>query len=267
MCVVMIKRILNNIREEEVKHLMGILCAAVSLLCCSPSWAGAIGRPDATLSKGKISVSIGVDAEEIDLVGDTYTNLEEGPVGVTRFLLVLNYGLANRLNIFAKGGAAEVYDDYDDIQIFINKGFSLDTKPIFGGGFKATLLDKKDFKLGLMAQASSYKSEQNEEAGYWNASFKVSMIEYDVALGGTYTGFNRIVPFCGVHYNKIDGDIDLVHHMGNTTTVDAEEGFSEKDSVGLFLGTDLIFNDQIALSLEGRFLNETAGALYLILSF
>ncbi|MBU0994567.1 MAG: hypothetical protein KJ737_18895 [Proteobacteria bacterium] len=249
-----------------MKYFVLMICAVAGLFFTSTGWSGTIGIPGAVIEQGTYKISIGVDVEEIELVGDNSDNVNEGKVGITRYLAGACYGVSDRLNVFAKAGVAEAYNDHD-IQIFINKGFELDTKPMFGAGFKATLFEKDNIKVGGVVQASYYKSERYEEAGYWDATFELSMMEYDAALGCSYHASDKFSPYIGVHYNKIDGEIDLVHHVNGSKTVDVKDDFEEKDSVGIFLGTDMTFNENLGLSLEGRFVNESSFAVNLIFSF
>ena len=81
--------------------------------------------------------------------------------------------------------------------------------------------------------------------------------EIDISGSGReeVLGVSTIIPYAGVKYSDLNGRLRLSWTSGNYNNpgkIDAA------DNVGVFAGCDFVGPNSVSLSLEGRFVDETA---------
>jgi len=151
-----------------------------------------------------------------------------------------------------------------------------DTEPglVLGGGLKAKLLEfpYAGIKLTLDGQYKDINLDYDKvkidgtdstdsviNEGFNIHEWQVSLIASKKFIFGMQNSY--MVPYAGVTYSNSDADIDFTH--SGTGAVYAIDDASNEDKIGIVLGCDIAPSllSWYLLSLELRFINETAFTL------
>jgi len=115
---------------------------------------------------------------------------------------------------------------------------------------KATVYEMTNMQVGVGLQYLTYSSEETT----LGVTTEADSSEMDLYAGTSYTGLGKVVPYGGLHFSMVDGEFS-----SSGSSMD----FEQADSVGLFMGADLGFNNQFRGGAEVRLVSETSFSLNL----
>lgn len=133
----------------------------------------------------------------------------------------------------------------------------------WGGGATILLYETEEYGDGILRLSldGSYrqyepgiekvKKSGSEVTGILEKEFEYR--EWQVGVGVSYT-LDSLTPYLGVKYSDCESKMRLHEPAANITKKTA----NSKDVVGVFVGVDYLFAENIALNLEGRLIDETA---------
>jgi len=170
-----------------------------------------------------------------------------------RGLLRLGLRPTRKVDVFLNLGlTAQDFEDPVDLG-----GINLDFKRViglcYGAGVDAEIYywDRMNlgFDAGLELLFGSNEDEYKDVS--WKA--KAEWSEYTLSLKARYLGLNRLVPYGGFAFSKMDGTIEL-----DTGIVQSEQDYNESNSLGLLLGGSYYVGDHLRFQTEARFVDETS---------
>ena len=203
--------------------------------------------------KGEAIVDV-VFERELDLSNDNAT-VEGiwylGKVGVTLIEKIDVYGLLGTAKLELKDWTTSNYDMESDYAL------------AWGGGATILLYETEEYGDGILRCSldGSYRQyepgiEKVKKSGSEVTGILEKELEYrewQVGVGVSYT-LDNLTPYLGVKYSDCETKMRLHEPAANITKKTA----NSKDVVGVFVGVDYLFAENIALNLEGRFIDETA---------
>ena len=161
------------------------------------------------------------------------------------------YGLLGTAKLKLKDWTASNYDMESDYAL------------AWGGGAKVLLYETEEYGDGILRVSvdGNYRQyepgiEEVKIAGTEISNVSEKEFEYrewGVGLGLSYT-LDQLTPYIGVKYSDCEAKMRLKYGSVDITKKTA----NSKDVVGIFVGCDYLFAENIALNLEGRFIDETA---------
>jgi len=175
-------------------------------------------------------------------------------VGVTLIEKIDVYGLLGTANLEPKKLTSSVYDIESEYGV------------AWGLGAKVLLYETEEYGDGILRVSvdgnyRAYKPDIDTISGSTSSSGEVDFAEWGASLGLSYT-LDKITPYVGVKYS----DVDLEISGTNIGTLDTLS-INSDNVVGVFVGADYLFAENIALNLEGRFIDETAVNVGLKINF
>jgi len=161
------------------------------------------------------------------------------------------YGLLGTAKLKLKDWTASNYDMESDYAL------------AWGGGVKVLLYETEEYgdgilRIGVDGNYRQYEPgiEKVEQSGTEISNVSEKEFEYrewGVGLGLSYT-LDQLTPYVGVKYSDCETRMRL--KFGNTDIT--KKTANSKEVVGVFVGADYLFAENIALNLEGRLIDETA---------
>ncbi|MDH4318602.1 MAG: porin family protein [Desulfobulbaceae bacterium] len=255
------------------------------LFSASTASAGTVGNPGATTPGGTFAIGLDGQINKRDITGEEkvvpitrkleyngellYADTIKVPGGVTageieynRYLAVVRYGITDSIEINVNIGMGELKlanVDYDD-------GIA------YGAGVSVTVFQNGNFSLGLNGHMISQNNERtiSEKIPFGSSenNLDATMLEYNVALGGSYRVNDVFVPYVGAMYSATDLDFDdeyslvaSAYGFRETHYGKGEYSTEQADEVGGFIGADINFTPNMQLNLEARLGHETSGSL------
>lgn len=195
-------------------------------------------------------------------------NNKKGTLETYRYLLDINaiklwgmnfYGTLGITNARLKGGGFEEAEDTDYVE-FKNS-------PTFGcklqyGFFSPQFLLANTQFLFVKLNEPNYLSDLREKTGWgYNAVKGATFFEVSGALK-LMKEFGNFSPYAGLRYLVTIFDLDVdawtIQEARESRPEFWIENLEFKNKVGLILGTDFKYNDNIFLNVEGHFLDENA---------
>ncbi|MBI3607886.1 MAG: hypothetical protein HY207_07960 [Nitrospirae bacterium] len=205
-------------------------------------------------------VSRDIEEEGMQISGGTV----RGTADSTQLVARLGVEVVPSLILFGEVGSADMaIDEFDS--------YRSDMHLLYGGGARFVLAHStypQRFSVYSDVKVSRLKTNDqllvprcSSACDTTTATFvddlsdeELSWTEYSVSLGvkGQYEGFR---PFGGLRFSKLDGS-DLVHSVANQGLFpDSRADVREVDSVGFFIGTDILLDPQersaITIQLSG----------------
>lgn len=241
-----------------MRKLLALILAITFVFSSSVVNAASIGgkQPE----QGKLA--IGAEFNYIDRDMKNKTQGQKAELDSKQYLAKVEYGLlgsdAFNWSIFTKLGKADAkYKDPDD-------KYDFDEELVWGLGSKL-VYKLEACKLGIEGQYFSIEdleTTKNLDAGdKLDAEWKEWQVSLFVAKDFSLEAIT-LTPYLGIKYSDLKNDTEWWDvSASKTTKYDVEED----DDVGVFVGTDINFTDNISVNLEGRFIDETAmsvGATY-----
>jgi hypothetical protein len=181
---------------------------------------------------------------------------------INRTYAGLGYGFSDNFEAFLRiGGQNARFNDsiWED-----SENFDSSAEFAFGGGFKVTLYEEDNLKLGGLFQANMTSLDGQLSASHWSASdfVEVDMAEVQIALGASCKCNEHLSVYGGPFLHFISGDI-----KDHFSQVDSGSGGLltsiyawdiEEDSVfGGYFGVQMEFAENCSLNLEYQ---HTSGA-------
>ncbi len=212
--------------------------------------AATIGAPGIPPGQGRFSFGL----EYISVRGRNLSDENFEPRAVDtealHYLGTVKYGLSERLTLFGRAGSS-------DLTIYGQELYPHSSDMGWGGGFNFVLLEDLSMNLKMLGGAQYYTYEPDPAEGRsfdwqeWDASMAVLIVNRIDArrpliepFALTQTSF-----YAGGRYS--DARVDWTRGADSGT-------LKAEDNLGYFVGIDLVFNDNYAFSLEGRFRDERA---------
>lgn len=202
--------------------------------------------------KGEALIDI-VFGRDFDLSGDN-AEVEAiwylGKIGITLVEKIDIYGLLGTADLKVKSWTASDYD--------LESDYSL----AWGGGTTLLLYETEEYGDGILRVSlnGNYRQydpsiEKVKKGGADLSGITEKELEYrewGAGLGLSYT-LDQLTPYVGVKYSDIECKLKLTEPAGSSSKTANSE-----DVIGVFVGVDYLFAENIALNLEGRFVDETA---------
>ncbi len=160
------------------------------------------------------------------------------------------YGLLGTAALKVDGWTAEDYTLESDLAL------------AWGGGLKMVLYETEEYGEGTLRVTfdsncrvyepgiETVKKSGADVSDVTKKEFKY--LEWQASLGVSYS-LLQYTPYLGVKYSDCEAKLRIDDHG---TIHEARP--NSKDVVGVFVGIDYLFNENFALNLEGRFIDETA---------
>ncbi len=252
---------------RKILFLAAILTMVVSL--AGVSQAAPAGNPaDPVLLVGNYPVKVEglvdiVFERKLDLADDNCEieaqwYLAKASVNLIEKIDV--YGLLGTAKLKVKSWTASNYDMESDYSL------------AWGGGVKVLLYETEEYGDGILRVTvdgnyrqydpgiEEVKKDDAEVTGILEKELEYR--EWGVGLGLSYT-LDQFTPYIGVKYS----DVEVKMALHDPATSLTKKTANSKDIVGVYLGVDYLFQENIALNLEGRFIDETALNVGLKVSF
>lgn len=239
------------------------LTAVLGLVLSLPaiSHAAPAGNPaDPVLLEGTYPIK----AEGlIDIVFDRDLDLsgDNAKVEGIWYLAKVGLTLIEKIDIYGLLGTADfklenwrIANDYD-----MESDYSL----AWGGGAKLLLYETEEYGDGILRvtvdgnyrrydpSIETVKKDGTELTGI--TAKELEYQEWQASLGLSYT-LDQMTPYIGVKYSDCQTEMSLTEPAATIAKVEA----NSDDVVGVFVGLDYLFAENISVNLEGRFIDETA---------
>jgi hypothetical protein len=247
----------------------------VIVLMAAPLFAAGITTATKPLDHMKVSVAVednyifSRDIEkpenrtkfEVENINQVYANL--------------GLGLTPCLNLYAKLGISDAGEIKDETTSDANQKIETDYGFLWGVGASYTKEISNGWKVGLDAQFDWWKADAdtvtyNDVKGT-NVSGEILNFEYQATPFITkkfdIPQYNwAINPYLGLKFSYFKTQTDKQIKY-NASGADRDTSWSLKgdDNIGIVVGSDLEINENVALQVEGRFIDETAitaGGIY-----
>ncbi len=167
--------------------------------------------------------------------------------------------LVEKIDIYGLIGTADL-----EIDEWTVNDYTLETDPAvaWGSGFKLLLYETEKYGDGILRVSlggdyrdyapgvETVKKSGADVSGVIKREFRYR--EWQGSLGVSYS-LPQFTPYLGVKYSDCECKLEIDDH-GTIHTTRA----NSKDIVGIFLGCDYQWKENISLNLEGRFIDETA---------
>ncbi|MCX5715284.1 MAG: hypothetical protein NTV07_00105 [Candidatus Omnitrophica bacterium] len=267
-----------------------LICLGISVFSLSvplTAFAGTVGNTGGadtlrgtgifSLKKtSNIPIETAIDADiifarDLSAEGATNASIKESQWYMVR----LGYRMFDRIEPYVRLGGAHLKAKWTDsasaqkIEMDTSSGFA------WGLGLKALLFDIKNPRIKIIGDGSYRTTDLDPHKGYFNAeatgidknNSKFVIREWQVALlaatemdlsaikgrSETLKGY-KLCPYAGVKYSDVSARIRMVA-SGATyypNNIESDRKF------GIVTGLDLTGDDNIAVNVEGRFIDETA---------
>jgi len=211
----------------------------------------------AAASPISFGLELGLVSRDIEEEGPLVVGTERGTADSTRLAARLGLTVAPMLILFGEVGAADIsIDEFQD--------YRSDLHLLYGGGARVILVDGSyrggvavysDFKVTRLKTDDQICAADCETAAPIFGDEEIAWTEYAMSLGirGHY---DMLRPFGGIRVSKLDGTDRLTLQTG----VQLEADVREQDSVGFFLGTDIMLDraGRTAITLQLSGIDENA---------
>ena len=198
-----------------MKKVLTVLILLGSTFLADRLFAGGIGDPGPTLSKGTWALG-----PEVSGVGREISDRDSVRYDTESWRLLLkgSYGIVDWLEAFGRLGGAT-------LKI---RGTSFDSSLGFagGGGLKGTFLDPPGHPLrySLGGQFLYTQTDSQGATAKW--------FEYDIWLGVSYKDLKNLIPYGGVVYSRVDGKLE------NFNPKPLLDEFRSPTAAGIFFGVN-----------------------------
>jgi len=190
---------------------------------------------------------------DFDLFGD------DSEIKGQWFLGKVSISLKENIDIYGiLGTAALKVDDWTANDYTLESDHAL----AWGGGVKMVLYETDEYGDGTLrvsfdANYRDYEPGIETVKKFGADIFDVTKkhfryMEWQAGLGISYR-LLQLIPYLGVKYSDCQCELKIDDHG----TIH-EETANSKDVVGIFVGCDYLIQENMALSFEGRFIDETA---------
>lgn len=213
-----------------------LLVALAGLAAPRPAAAGLIGDPTLTTGAGRFGFGA-----ELDFILDRDIEFDRGGdvnLDTNRFFVSGSYGFLQGLDGFVKLGLFN--GELEDVDV--------DTGLGFGVGARGSFFQQGPWRFGGLFQILYFTSELDTGPD-------IDWIEVDLAGAVSYRALGQIVPYGGLKFSLIDGEVD------------PGADFEQDNLIGLFGGVSVALTPQISVGAELRLLDETALGIYGRFSF
>ena len=246
--------------------LMGTAVFVLGL--AASCYAGSIG-PVEPLGAMKVRLDgeyNGIFDRDIDSSGAmTGGEIQESHQGYAK----LAVGINDWANVYAKLGVANLEQK---LNWNVPSSYTIEYEygPLWGIGGNALHNFGNNFGIGTDVQFNMWFTDADSISGTNSPTFinKGSLKNWDfqTALYVTYTyevgAEYKIIPYAGGYYSNFQADIDDTIRYQDSGGTQYTVGDSEaEDNLGILVGMNVQFSENMAFNLEGRFIAETAATV------
>ncbi|MBI4335927.1 MAG: hypothetical protein HY589_04655 [Candidatus Omnitrophica bacterium] len=244
------------------------ICAIVMFFAASPLFAA--GVTDSVKPLGHLKFSIGAEdnfifEKDIEQKDSLKFDIED----MNQVYAKLALGLTPYFNIYTKLGASDSGEIERD-NVSSDKRIKIETDYgfLWGVGISGTKEIFEGWNIGLDTQFNSWSVDVDtiDVQGTKATSVSGEIVNYElqvtpvVSKKFSIAAYNwNLTPYVGVPVNffltKTDSQIKFIYSGSNQTESWVQKG---DDNVGVLVGADLEITQNIALQVEGRFIDETA---------
>lgn len=254
-------------------YLSALVLAIVTLSGPAAFALDPLGPPVSNLEPGQLRMGIEYSQSKMDLQlpSGKYTEYVDGsfndsgialPLTVQDFktnttYLNLGYGFNRNWDIFVRLSSTQA--KFGDSLWDEGEKFESDTLPAFGGGIKATLYNRFDWKIGGIVQAnwSHYTGELNNPSWYVPHFVETDFTEIQITLGATYLLFNNVWIYGGPLYHFITGDLNEKYvgeaDLGHLSLSEWSFDLEQESTYGGYFGATWEIDKSNSLNLEYQF--------------
>jgi len=224
-----------------------LVVAIVVGLCGTALALDPMGPPAAGLSQGQTSVGIEYSYSEMNLFR-TRDRADIKDVEMNKIYANVGYGITNNWDIFGRAGFADYEykrDTWDNGWWSGDDGGSY----ALGMGTKATFYQEGEVTWGGLAQMSWANFDgkrENPDASSSPGKFETDIIEFQLAVGPTWTSEEGVSIYGGPFLHLVDGEHSHVNSGGDKDNYPIEE----RSSIGAYIGTQIDLDNNSSLNIE-----------------
>ncbi|MBI3600958.1 MAG: hypothetical protein HY097_10020 [Nitrospinae bacterium] len=249
-----------------------ILIAVFTLILSlpSPGRAATVGNSADTLGESW-KFSLGLDYDMVfnrDLDNPDTSANDDIKIKSNRLFLKGAVGVHPNIDLFLKLGMADA--KIESISGADKYEYDGGMKFGFGLGAKVKIFEPMPgFRVMGDVQYLTYEVDNTvkvngsdlKNSGVSSYTSNTKVTETQLALYVNQT-IERLSPYLGVKYSKLDGDVETNMTLSSGTRSVAKGKAGADNNFGIFAGTDIfIIPKQLSATIEGRFLDETAGTI------
>lgn len=214
-------------------------------------------KPIGGMAGFRLSLESGMGERELDLDSDYQVDAEREFV-----LLKGSYPVDANISVYVMGGVCSLDIDYPFTDLpFSIVGFRGDQDIVLGFGGTIVLYERPKILATASADFLSFDSDLSESLG---SSLSVTGIVegqaswQEMSLTGrvAYTDYSQWLPYAGVSYSLVDGDVEISERVGDLEGEEKHD-FDGKDLVGLVLGVEYDVARSLTVAAEVGLLSET----------
>ncbi len=257
--------------------LLGVVLMVVGLCASAALALDPMGPPAAGLKKGQFSAGVDYSYSEMKLKfneshysgGGTLTPFKSKDFRMNKVYANIGYGITNNLEVFLRLGTADV--------AFRNNNsdyYNGDYDFAIGFGTKTTFYERDKLKIGGLFQVSWAGSDTEAIMNYssyqtgdmWSDVAHVDTIEFQFAVGPTYSLTDKVSIYGGPFFHIVDGDVRGEWHNSSTGAYLGDEFYDidETSTFGAYIGTQVDVTQNTSFNIEYQ---HTAAANALGMSF
>lgn len=170
-----------------------------------------------------------------------------------------------KVEVYGILGVADSFELREDTKLISGSSSAIDLEPAFlyGCGAGIALFDTQlmggILRIGVDGKYQRFKADIDkfvqDSTSQTFSNDEVTSQEWQLALGVSYQ-YDKFVPYMGGKYS----DVEIEEEVTISNTEYTQKLNSDK-IVGVFVGCDFIFSDNVKLNVEGRLIDETAVSL------
>lgn len=236
-----------------------MLQLAVCLLCLQGT-AGAEMFNNPSQNVGKKNLFVGLEYATTDHEYELDTNTAV-PISSERISLKVTAGLADWLDLYVKGGGADMTQDYKDTNANVVSNYESDKSAGIGLGGRMRLLNFEDSRTRLFLTAAAYYFKTDSQYETYNSSVDREIVYrdmrwLDLSFGA---GIAKRIDFvdlnAGVGFHEVKWWMkDRIERVqGNASSFirkDWRDSFEMQDPVFGFIGIDFILPNAYVFSAQ-----------------
>ncbi|MBN1973496.1 MAG: hypothetical protein JW787_07635 [Sedimentisphaerales bacterium] len=208
-----------------------------------------MGPPKAGLPMGEWGLGIDFSHSDMDLLRKTANWSDaENTISVEADKIYANvgYGLSDNVTGFVRLGAGQA--DSDRKTDWTKWGGDGDPGFVWGGGFKATVIENEKVTWGFLGQFSrgKYSGDAKSSVDGEKAEYDIKMTEMQIAAGPTYKLSDAIHIYGGPFVYFADGEYKDTKDDGDKLYKPIEE----KNVIGGYVGVLMNVKEKVDINVE-----------------
>jgi hypothetical protein len=226
------------------------LCVVLVGLCCTTALAlDPMGPPKAGLSEGQWSLGLDYSHSDMEIlrkVANWSDAKNTSDLTVDKIYANGGYGLSDNVTGFVRLGIGQV--DSDRTASWTKWEGDGDFGFIWGGGFKASVLEKDNVTWGIIGQIGrgDFSGDAKANVSGEKEKYDIKMTEIQIAIGPTFELSNDIQIYGGPFLHFINGEYKDTKDDGDKLYKPIEE----KSEIGGYIGAMMTVQEKADINLE-----------------